>query len=365
VRSRLIAARILVVLGAIVALIGAVAGYVRYQVFDDSTFRSTSADLIADPVIRDQVASTLVDELFNNVDVAARLDQQLPAQQKGLAAPIAVAIRSASETLAKRLLARPRPQQLWVESTSRAQKQLERVLDDRTTFLQTEGGYVVLDLRPLVVELGDRVAIISKQQRLTGDRLVIRIMKADQLETAQNATKLLKTIGPWLGPIALLLWAIAIWLARGRRRIEVRAIAISLVVVGLLILVVRGIGGRYVTGSLVKTESVKPAANHAWEILTSLLADGGWTLIGLGAVALAGTWLVGPGRRAGQARNWLSPVLERWEFAYGIGALALLLVTWWGPTAQTRRPVYILVLAILLAVGIEAVRRVAARTGTR
>jgi hypothetical protein len=364
VRSRIIIARILVVLGAIIAVLAAFAGYVRYQVFDDATFKDTARELIADPVVREQVGESLVDELYANVDVASLLEQRLPAQQKGLATPLAAGLRSLSESQAQRLLGRPRIQTLWVNAASTAQRQLERVLDDKGKFLQTQGGYVVLDLRPLVVQLGDRVAILSRSQKLTSEKLQIRIIKADKLETAQDATKWFKKVATWLWVVPFVLWAIAIWLARGRRREEVRAVAISIVVAGLLIGALRTIGGRYVVDSLVATESVKPAAKHTWDIVTSLLADGGRTLFGLGIVMLLGVWLVGPGRRAGQARRWLGPVLERWEYAYGIAALLLLLLVWWGPTAQTRRPVWILVVAILLVPGIEVLRRTVARMRT-
>lgn len=360
-RKRIIAARILVVLGAIIAALAAVAGYVRYQVFDDSTFRGTAQDLIADPVVRDQVAQSLVEQLYANVDVAARLEQRLPADQKGLAVPIAAALRSLADSQAQRLLGRPRVQDLWVNTASRAQRQLERVLDDKARLFETRGGYIVLDLTPIVDRLGDRVAIAAK---IPADRAEIRIMKADQLEKAQDVTKLFKKVAPWLWVIPLVLWALAIWLARGRRREEVRAVAIAFIVTGLLILILRTVGGRYVVDSLAKTESVKPAAQHAWDIITALLVDGGRTLVGVGVVALLGTWLVGPGARAAEARRRLAPVLDRWEYAYGLGALLLLLVVWWGPTAQTRRLGWIVVVAILLGVGIEVLRRTAARTRT-
>ena len=49
--------------------------------------RARPSDLIADPVVRNQIAATLVDRLYTNVDVAAALEQRLPADQKGLAAP--------------------------------------------------------------------------------------------------------------------------------------------------------------------------------------------------------------------------------------------------------------------------------------
>jgi uncharacterized membrane-anchored protein YitT (DUF2179 family) len=120
------------------------------------------------------------------------------------------------------------------------------------------------------------------------------------------------------------------------------------------------VAGRYVVGSLVAEPSVKPAAEHAWSILTALLADGAWTAIGLGVVAFAGAWLAGPGPRAITLRRRLAPKLASPAWAFGVSFALLLLVVWWGPTAQTRRVVWIFVVAALLAIGVEALRRVAA-----
>ncbi len=361
-RARLITARVLVVLGGLLAVVAAFAGYVRYQAFDDSTFENTSQELIADPVIREQVAATMVETLFTNVDVSTLLADRLPKGQQGFAAPLAVALRAAADREAPDLLARPRPQELWVRSLSTAQHQLERVLDNKTTRLSQQGGYIVIDLRPLLIQLGDRVAIAGRlAQELPGDKAVIRIMKADQLQAAQDATHAFKVVAMWIWILPLLFWAIAIWLARGRRRIEVRAVALSIAIAGLIVLVTRAIAGRYVVDSLVGTESVKPAAENAWAILTALLADGGRTLLGVGIAGLIGVWLVGPSARATAARRWLGPYIANPWYAYGGGALLLLLVVWWGPTAQTRRLLWVTLLAILLAAGIELLRRQTAR----
>jgi hypothetical protein len=96
--KRLIAARFLVVLGALLAAVAAVAGYVRYQVFDDDTFRQTAEEFVADPLIQDQVAASMVDALYANVDVAARLEARLPEDQQGLAEPLAASIRALAES---------------------------------------------------------------------------------------------------------------------------------------------------------------------------------------------------------------------------------------------------------------------------
>jgi hypothetical protein len=69
----MVIAHVLVVLGAIIAAIALAAGYVRWQLFDEGTFGQTASDLIADDTIRKEVAASLVDQLFTNVDVQARL----------------------------------------------------------------------------------------------------------------------------------------------------------------------------------------------------------------------------------------------------------------------------------------------------
>ncbi len=304
-------ARVLVVLGALLAVLALLAGYIRFQALDTDTVENTAGELIADPEIRDQIAATLADELFTKVDVEAALREQLPADQKGLAAPIASALRLGAEPAAQRLLERPRVQELWVRSISTSHRQLIQLLEGDDGALRASGGNVVLDLRPLVVQLGDRVAIVGRiSERLPPDTGLITIVEADNLETAQDLTQLLKVLGMWLWLVPIALWAVALWLARGRRRAILRMIAFSSIIAGLLVLVVRRVGGSTVVDELVPTgaESVEKAVGDAWEILTSQLRDGGLTLLGIGVILLVAVWIAGPSRRATAARRWIDAV---------------------------------------------------------
>ena len=361
-RTRMVIAHVLVVLGAIVAAAALAAGYVRYQLFDEDTFGQTASDLIADETIRNEVASSLVDQLFANVDVRADLEQRLPADQQYLAGPLSAAARQVADRAAPELLARPRIQRLWRTSALTAQRQLERVLDDDLTAVQTENGYVVLDLHSLVTQLGDEVAIVGNlASSLPNNAGEIRLFKADKLETAQDLTQLFKSTAAVIWLVPFLLWGIAIWLARGRRRVELRAVAWAIIAAGVLLLVGRAVGGRYVVGALAETASSEDAARNAWSIITQLLVDGARTVILVGVVALVGVWLAGDTRSGTAVRRRLAPILARWEYAYGIAAAFLLLLVWWGPTAQTRRPLQVLVGAVLLAIGVEALRRITRR----
>jgi hypothetical protein len=236
-----------------------------------------------------------------------------------------------------------------------------RLLDDDTTFIQTEGGAVVLDLRPIVIQLGDQVAVIGKvAERLPESAGRIAIIEESQLETAQTITRILRSVADWMWLVALGVATLAIWLARGRRRLELRAIAIGLVVVGLLLLAVRRYAGDYLVDQLAKDDAVKPAAHDAWSILTQVLADRAWVWIILGLITLAGVWFVGDTRLAAQARRGAGPVLQSRVTTYAIAAAALLVISLVVPTVATSW-LMALILVGLIVVGIEIVRGIVRR----
>jgi hypothetical protein len=360
----MILVRILVVVGAFLAILALLAGYVRYQGLDTDTVEATAGELIADEEIRDQIAATLVEQLFANVDVEAALEQRLPEDQQGLAGPIAGAVRVGADRAAVQLLERPRPQRLWVRGIAETHRNLIRVLKDEGERVSTEGGNVVLDLRPLIIQLGERVAIVGRiDQRLLANPDVgqITIVESDQLELAQDITRILDFLGLWLWVVPIALWAIAVWLAKGRRREILRMIGFSAILAGLLVLVVRRVVGSIVVDELATTESVEIAAGDAWDILTSLLRDGGLTLMGIGVLLLVAVWIAGPSQYATDTREWLAPHIARPELAFGGAAALLALLVWWGPTAQTQRWQLVLVTAVLLGLGVEVLRRQTAR----
>lgn len=361
-RPRLITARILTIVGVVLALLSVLGGYLRWELLDTDTFSDTTGQLIENQAISDQVALTLVDQLYSNVDVTASLEERLPPNMEALAGPIAGASRQLAQNAAVRLLQRPRVQELWKASLTAAHRQLIDVLEGGGPVVSTEGGAVVLDLRPLVIQVGEQVAIVGQlAERLPDDTGKIEILEADQLDTAQTITQALKVIGTFLGVITLAVFALAIWLAAGRRRREVRAIALGLLIVGLLVLVVRRLAGSYVVDSLADTESVREAADAAWTILTDRLRGSGVTLVLMALVALVGTWFAGPGRRATSARGALAPYLRRWDLAYGGYAVFLLLLFAFTPVLGWWRWLTTIVLIALGAAGLEVVRRHTAR----
>jgi hypothetical protein len=94
---------------------------------------------------------------------------------------------------------------------------------------------------------------------------------------------------------------------------------------------------------------------------TDQLANANVTLCSVALLALIGTWFAGPGRRATSSRHALTPYLRDPATAFGAYALVLLVLIIWAPVNAARNPVMILILGVLGAVGIEALRRIVVR----
>ena len=355
------AARILTVVGVLLVVVSIAANFVERQALGKSDFQETARQLIADPAIQQYVAASLTDQLFAYVDVQGELEQSLPESQKALAGPIAGSMRPLSERLALRLLQRPRFQRVWVTALTASQQQVVRLLDDKAKFMETEGGVVALDLRPVLVALTQQLPMTPRlAENLPESSGVITLFRADQLEKAQTATRWLRLVAAWIWVLALAAWVAAVLIARDRRK-EIRAIAVGFVVVGILLFLVRRVMAGYLVDQLSASPSQEDAIKSTWDIVTRLLVDAAWAAIAVGLIALVGVWLAGPSRRGTEVRRWLAPSLRRPGLTYGIAALLFVLLVLWGPISYVQRPLTLLAFAVLAALGVEALRRIAAR----
>jgi hypothetical protein len=128
--------------------------------------------------------------------------------------------------------------------------------------------------------------------------------------------------------------------------------------IGVVLLLIRRVGGNVIVNGLVKVPSNKPAVHQVWDIGTSLLFALAVALIVYGIVIVAAAWLAGPTRPATAVRKFLAPSLrESPAVAYSVVGGVLLLLVAWGPTPAFRNVWWILVFAVLLAFGVTMLRR--------
>jgi hypothetical protein len=361
-RTRTILVWTLLGLGTLIVLVGSLTLWVKRQALDTDSWVDTSSQLLADDEVRQALSVYLVDQLYANVDPQEALAQGLPPNLQGLAAPLAGALREPTVRAVDAFLQRPRVQQLWEEVNRRAHEALLRLLNDepRIEALSTAGGDVTLDLRPLLVQVGEALGIGEQlDTRLPPDAAQFTILRSDQLEAAQDGVKIVKVGSSLIVFLALLLFAAAVWLA-SRRRETLRTVGVALLLVGILLFVIRRVAGNYIVDALASGEPIRDAASSTWLIGTTLLAQVAWALVLYGIVLLIGTWFSGPAGYATRARVWLAPTLrDRAGIAWAVlGGLYLLLVLW-APVPALQNWVGVLLLGGLVALGFEAFRRIA------
>jgi hypothetical protein len=348
----------LIVIATVIAIVSTLTTWVNRQMLNEQSWRDASAELIEDPEVRDALSVYLVNQLYDNVDIAGSLEERLPPDLKPLAGPVAGALREPTTEAVGRLLAAPRIQDLWVNASSLAQQKLVNVLENNTGHgISTGEGTVTLDLSQLVRELGAELGVsASALDRIPPDAGVITVMQSSQLEAAQTAVRALKVLSVLLFVIVFGLYALAVYLAAGERRRALRNVGWALVLLGLVILVARRAAGNYAIEQLTSPTS-QNAGERAWLIGSSILGNMGWAAILYGVVTAFGAILAGPTRWATAVRRRIAPVLNRRPgVAWAVVGGAYLLLLLWGPTPALRAWWGIILFGALLAAGILALR---------
>lgn len=344
----------LLVVATLVGFLAVFAVWAKRQALETDSWVETSSELLEDEDIEQAVAGFLVDALFTNVDVEAELQERLPPQLQQLSGPAAGALRELADRAALEALSRPRIQQLWEDANRAAHETFIEVVEDDTD------EDVTLDLNTILEDLGSRVGI-DVAGRLPADAGQIEVLGTDQLSAVQQAVRTFRTVGYVLAFGALLLFALAIYLAEGWRRQALRATGFCFILIGIAVLAIRGFSGDLLVESLAETAASEPAVESTWSIGTGMLKGVAVGMIGYGIVAILGTWLAGPGEWARSARRTITPVLRDRAIGYSVLLVIVLLVFWWAPTQGTQRVLPSIVLIALMVAGFEALRAQALR----
>src|SRR5262249_23433989 len=192
---------------------------------------------------------------YQRVDVSAALQSNLPPAAQKAAPAVAAALQTAAVRAVDALLATPQAQRLWEDANRRAHMALVNVLEGKPAGpVSTANGAVTLDLRPLLDRISARIGIVARARaNLPPDAGQIVLLQPKQLKAAQDAVRALHVLSTVLVILVLLLYAVALYLARGARRIALEVSGSTLVFVGLVLLILRRLIGNAIVDSLVKT----------------------------------------------------------------------------------------------------------------
>jgi hypothetical protein len=358
-RGRRRIVRVLVVFGSLLAFLSVFAIWTERQALNTNDWVDTSGRLIQNEKIREAVGNFLVDQLYENVDVERELEEILPGETKQLAGPVSGGLRQVAGQGADQVLQSSTAQELWKSANRTTHEQLLDVLEEKEGTVSTEEGKVTLNLGGLVTNLADQVGIgASLAEKLPEDAGQITVLRSDQLKTAQDVVVAVKGLALLLSLLTLLCFGLAIYLSSEGRWVTVLYCGISLIAAGFASIVLREVSGGIVVGALVSEESVKPAAEEAWSIATSLMTSIATTVIVVGVLFCVAGWLASPTGSARSTRRFLAPVLDdHVGYAYALLAIVIGFYFISAPTQNLRTFLTTLAIAGLAAFGIHELRR--------
>ncbi|HEY2656479.1 MAG TPA: hypothetical protein VGI55_11870 [Solirubrobacteraceae bacterium] len=346
-------------IATILTVVGVFAIWVNRQVLNSDNWAKTSTELLQNSAIRTQVADFMVEQLYANVNVSGQISKALPTRLQPLAGPVAGGLENLAERAAFTLLGRPRVQTAWLAANKVTAQQFINIVEGHSKAVTLAGNAVYIDLRPILGQLTHAFGLPSSLlARLPPSAARLRVMTSKQISAVQSAVKIVKGLAVILPLVALLLFALAVYLLRTRRRHALFVVGVDLVIAGAIVIIARNLAGHAIVNSLSSTAAVKPAVQAAWSIGTGMLSDIAQSSIIIGLAVMLATSLAGPRRPAVALRRAAAPWLrERRGVVYGTALAVLLLIVLWGPIPATRMPIPILILIGLVWLGIEVIAR--------
>lgn len=358
-RGRLIFVDALIVVTTVLAVVGMLSIWANRLLFNPDNWEKTSTQLLQNSDVRTATANYVVDQLYANVDVAGLVKSGLPPRLAPLAGPAAGALRNAAVRGVELALTSPEVQSQWATANRAADQTFIAIVNGGNGAVKVNGGVVTLDLASVVNDVASRLGLpAGLGSRLPASVASLTVFRSDQLRYVQDGGKAVRSLALWLTILVPLLYALAIFIARGHRRRTLMTAGFAFAFAGVIGVAGRSILESQITNSLVSEASLRPAVRAAVTIATGILGQIAGAFILLGLVAAAAAWFAGPTHPAVVARRAIAPFLRErtWE-TFAIVTVVMVVIFIWQPIPSTGTPVGITVYLLLALLGTEVLRR--------
>jgi len=358
-RRRHVLVDVLIVFTTILAIVGMLSVYANRLLFNPDNWEAQSTKLLQNPSIQDATANYIANQIYAHVNVAGLISSALPSQLRPLADPAAGALQGAVADGAKLALQRPEVQNLWATANRRADEAFISVVNGGKGPVGVQQGVVTLDLGSIVGHIAQKLGLPpSLSAQLPPSIATLTLFKSDQLKLIQDVGNLVRHLALWLTILVPLLYALAIFLARGRRRRTLMTVGFSIVFAGLVGVAIRRFLESYAANSLTPSQALREPIRAALAIGTDLLGQINGAFLLVGAVIVAAAWFAGPARPFAEARRAMAPFMrEKPWWTLGIAAGLMVLVFIWNPIPATGTLGGIVVFLVLALFGTEMLRR--------
>ncbi len=285
-RSHPVAIVVLLVFATLAGTVAIGSIWANQQLLSTSSWVSVSGHLLESKSVRHRVAEFLGEELVDQTE------SQLDAAGGGeIAEQVVPRLRANGTRLAEQAMGTKQFKAIWLTANRAGHKALLRVLDEEGN--AAEAGAVVVNLTPALRQLADLVEKEGAAEGLGATNLAglvppgaarITILEAQELNRAQDVVRVIRDLTAPAVIVTLVLYALALFLGWRRIGRTLVGVGLALAATGGLALLVRSVAGSQIVDQLIVGGRDQGAADAAWRIATSKIADLAGIAIGLGAV---------------------------------------------------------------------------------
>jgi len=300
-RTRRIAAKVLLVLGCLLAVLANITVWLRLTALDTDRFVSTLEPLANDAQLDAGLAERLTDRIAERVDIEQRVENALPNDNPLVVATVTRLARTLVEDAIERVLRSDAFKTVWSDALRVSH---ERALD----VIEGADGSIALKLTD-ALERADKAlekrGLDLFDQKTVEDIDSIVVARSEQIQDVRKGVDLLRKLAVVLPIAAVVVLAAAVLLALDRRHMLALVgigVAVSMVLTGIALRITR----RYVFDR-IEIDVRRRAAEDVWSALAQPLFRQTAVIVILGLVLAAGAWLAGPSARTVKERG--GPVL--------------------------------------------------------
>ncbi|MFG2882052.1 hypothetical protein ACGFYV_06960 [Streptomyces sp. NPDC048297] len=310
-RTRSVLAALLIVLGCVLAPLGALAAWTSDLLGDTDRYVATVAPLAADPAVQNAVATRATDALMDHLDVPDLLKgvapKDRPLLQKGLGVlggSVEGAVRSFVHDKAREVVASDAFDTIWRDANRQIHASLDKALTGSGGgAVRLENDTVSVDLAPVIEQIKTRLADsgLTAAEKIPAVHTQFTVFQGDKVSRIKTYFRVLELAGLWLSVLAVVLTAAGVLTATHRRRTLIAAalgFAFATLLLGLGLTVFRVV----YLDSLPRGVS-QPAAASVYDTLTRFLRKEVRAVVALGVIVALAAWLTGPARWARAVRQ--------------------------------------------------------------
>ena len=279
---RFIIVSFLIVLGGALSVPAAIAVWQEREIQDEDAFVQNVQDVVNDEDVQVVLAARLTDRIMTRTDLQARISEGLANLEeradsdaaRGLRLLAAPLTRLARETINRICLdiLRSDAFDTILETAARAaHKAVTAVIKNDKGLIEQNNGRVVLNLRPVIVQVvenlaGERAEAALMRVDIPEDAGIIVISEENDNAWLWKLVRWIDDFNPVVPIIVALIFLLAIVVAKSRRRALI-AIGATLAIVSGLMLLALAAPVKELATTWPPTDEGKQAAENVYDIL--------------------------------------------------------------------------------------------------